>query len=97
MKMGAKNIALSGGILLCILDILWLYSCVERWYCQEYVLILYLFMIPNWILYIGIGFSLSSFWLSLRMVLKKMVTFKVVLLNIILFLIYESLFLLVGI
>lgn len=54
-------------------------------------------MIPNWILYIGIGFSLSSFWLSLRMVLRKVVTFKVVLLNIILFLIYESLFLLVGI
>ena len=91
-KRNMKNIARSGGMLLCILNLLWFYSCVERWYGQEYILILYLFMIPNWILYIGMVFSLSSFGLSLRMVLKKSVTLKLVLLNIVLFIIYELLF-----
>lgn len=74
------------GIILIILNILWVYGCAERLYCQNFACgILYNFLIPNWILAINIICGFIGIFLAAKLIRKKISAWTAIPINLGLF------------
>ncbi|MFV0328357.1 MAG: hypothetical protein ACK5KL_00835 [Dysgonomonas sp.] len=71
-KKGDSNLASNFiGWVIIVLNLLWLYSTIHRFYDQNFGSILYIFLIPNWILIINIICGFVGIFLAAKLIRKK--------------------------
>jgi len=84
-KYNLQNVII--GIIMIILDSLWLYIVSMRFYGQNYTGILYFYMYPNWFLILGCICSIIGIILGICIIRKQIAIKYGLIVNIILFVI----------
>lgn len=77
------------GILMIIINSIWLYTGLERLYGQNYGGIVYMLWYPNWLILISIFCSISGIFLGVYVLKRRIKTQYGIIINITLIIIYS--------